>query len=535
MVELSIFLDIFKQMCDNTKRIYRKGGLIMNDGEKMWTVEISFGGPPKPEQPISKPSEPLSTPKDDRNGQFTLVPKEEKTTEDSKKQAFLRLRDNVFNMNRGPVNNTFLNQAKKYEYAEVKPAPPVSFMCYWPTYDVMSAPQLDWYLYWRELVRNNTYPHTTLSYIFLYIYELINEIGVENPGDGFVKLCHVWWEYRKTYNSLDRYLKNWISDYIAIHFSQGLPPELLQQITNLDVKILLPEGIILESLLDGGENSSDAGYVLDLTLKYSSYNIEKSKFYQTSDQYFIRQYLAGVIFRLNAHIKKQTGKGIFQSFSDDTPKRRMPYQNAIYQGNVKSVEYGRYTFADNKKLKEFLGDMIKAAENSLRKLTGYKGRLKTNLNPEYARLIDKYITRRQKEEIIEKQSRVNIDKSKVKEIIIHSDIIRDKLLAGIDTAEEETPALAQPSPAVSTQIQTADTQVYSDFDNAFNDNLTSTQRGILEFIKAGQPVDLASLALKFAGVFVQTEIDLINEAALEYLGDILIISDNDVFTIQDIL
>lgn len=511
----------------------------MDDSEKMWTVEITFDRPVKgPQKDLSQPARKEDPPpalSENQRGQFTLTGEKEK--EDLKKLAFLRLRDTVFNMNQGPVNNTFLEQAKKYEYTDAKPSPPVSFLCYWPTYDVMSKSQLDWYFYWRELVRNKIYPHTTLSYIFLYIYELINEVGIESPEDGLIKICSVWSAYRKTYNSLDRYLKNWIYDYIEIHFGQTLPEGPLNQITDREIKKLLPDGIIIESILLEGEDSPDAGLIYDYVLKYSSYNIEKSKFFQTGDQDFIRTYLTGVIIRLNGYMVKKTQKGIFQSYSNQGTKRRMPYQNAVYQGNVKSIEYGRYSYGENKVFKDFLADIVKSAENSLRKLVNHKGKLKTELNAEYVRFIDKYVSQRQKNEIIENRSRVEIDKTKVNEIIVHSDIIREKLLSGIESNEAEE-AFTPPVIPVREirQAESIDASFPSSGSQAFYENLTSTQKEILLFIKEkNTPVSLSELTGKFNGIFVQTEIDFINEVSLEYLGDIIILSDNDSFTVQDIL
>ena len=60
----------------------------MNDGEKMWTVEISFGGPPKPEQPISKPSEPLSTPRMTETASLPLSPRRKRQPRTLKSKPF---------------------------------------------------------------------------------------------------------------------------------------------------------------------------------------------------------------------------------------------------------------------------------------------------------------------------------------------------------------------------------------------------------------------------------------------------------------
>jgi hypothetical protein len=50
------------------------------------------------------------------------------------------------------------------------PCHAVPFFSYMPQYDQMSRAQLDWYLYWRDCVRNGEYPDTDYSYIFLYLF-----------------------------------------------------------------------------------------------------------------------------------------------------------------------------------------------------------------------------------------------------------------------------------------------------------------------------------------------------------------------------
>lgn len=524
----------------------------MSGGDKLYTIEINFGsGTPLKTETIAPPAvnipavnintdtkSSVSFPESSKTGQPEFSADRTKAAQDAKRQEFLRLRDTIFNKNKGPVNNTFLEQARKYADKEAEPSPPVSFLCYWPTYDVMSESQLKWYFCWREFVRNGTYPHTTLSYIFVYIYELINEVGITDAEDGLIKLCSLWSAYRKLYTALDRYMGGWIADYIAIHFPQGLPEGTLERVVDKEIKKKLPENVIIESLFNGGERSSAAEEILVYIFKYSAYNPEKSKFYQTGDKEFIRSYLAGAFHRLNDYMKKKTGKGIFASFTPEKPKRRMPYQNAIYQGGVRSVDCGQYDYAENKKLKDFIANVVKAAENALRKLVGYKGKLKTELTPEYVGLIDKYIAERRKNEIIERRSKIDIDKSKVRQIIDGSDIIRERLLSGIDNGDTESVAdavmpLSQQTEEIPAMIASDDD--YTDPYDRLLETLTDIQRSILLYIgENGGAAGLAELSVRFGGVFVQTEIDGINESSIEYLGDILILTEGDLLAIQEI-
>ena len=55
------------------------------------------------------------------------------------------------------------------------------FVQYFPTYQSMNDHQLRGYFSWRTSVRRGIINKTSLSFVFLYIYELINQIGVRSP------------------------------------------------------------------------------------------------------------------------------------------------------------------------------------------------------------------------------------------------------------------------------------------------------------------------------------------------------------------
>lgn len=63
-----------------------------------------------------------------------------------------------------------------------------TFKSYFPTYNAMSDRQLRGYFTWRAQVRRGTVEETSTSFAFLYLYELICGIGVDNPLDGFNKI-----------------------------------------------------------------------------------------------------------------------------------------------------------------------------------------------------------------------------------------------------------------------------------------------------------------------------------------------------------
>lgn len=109
---------------------------------------------------------------------------------------------------------------------------------YFPTYNAMSDRQLRGYFTWRAQVRRGTVEETSTSFAFLYLYELICGIGVDNPLDGFNKIKAFWDVYRAFEPGIDRFARVWLQDYAVFH---GLDPKLLR-----DSKTVMFDNALIE-------------------------------------------------------------------------------------------------------------------------------------------------------------------------------------------------------------------------------------------------------------------------------------------------
>lgn len=113
-----------------------------------------------------------------------------------------------------------------------------TFKSYFPTYNAMSDRQLRGYFTWRAQVRRKKVEETSTSFAFLYLYELICGIGVDNPRDGFRKIKAFWESYRAYEPGIDRFARVWLQDYAVFH---GLDPKLLS-----DSKTVLFDKALIE-------------------------------------------------------------------------------------------------------------------------------------------------------------------------------------------------------------------------------------------------------------------------------------------------
>lgn len=113
-----------------------------------------------------------------------------------------------------------------------------TFKSYFPTYNAMSDRQLRGYFTWRAQVRRGTVEETSTSFAFLYLYELICGIGVDDPLNGFNKIKAFWDAYRAFEPGIDRFARVWLQDYAVFH---GLDPKLLR-----DSKTVMFDNALLE-------------------------------------------------------------------------------------------------------------------------------------------------------------------------------------------------------------------------------------------------------------------------------------------------
>ena len=113
-----------------------------------------------------------------------------------------------------------------------------TFKSYFPTYNAMSDRQLRGYFTWRAQVRRGTVEETSTSFAFLYLYELICGIGIDDPLEGFNKIKAFWDVYRAFEPGIDRFARVWLQYYAVFH---GLDPKLLR-----DSKTVMFDNALIE-------------------------------------------------------------------------------------------------------------------------------------------------------------------------------------------------------------------------------------------------------------------------------------------------
>ena len=267
------------------------------------------------------------------------------------------------------------------------PCASVPFFSYMPQYDQMNRAQLDWYLYWRDCVRSGEYPDTDYSYIFLYLFEIINLTDRIAPIDGQRQMCEIWRRYRKAYPLLNRYLADWICDYSLIH--RISPPAQ----TLADLLPVIAENSSFKEFYacpTGNDTAQDSQIYLTFC---TNYEYRKSKLY-----------LAGKAqaCAMNEHIPAAISIAVQaleeQNISFATTKMqkatlsRDSFIGALCSGHMKRrIEVDYCSFNRSHELRFLITDIIKYTENKLRGLFGMKSKLSVYALPDQVKaILDEY-------------------------------------------------------------------------------------------------------------------------------------------------
>ncbi|MDO3411283.1 TerB N-terminal domain-containing protein [Saccharibacillus sp. CPCC 101409] len=253
-------------------------------------------------------------------------------------------------------------------------APFVPFSSYWPTYGAMKPEQERWYFYWRSEFRAGRKHETDLSYLFLYIYELINGIGWDDPRAGLDEMIRVWEAYRARFRRLDGYMGDWAREFALVH-ALDLPdsPALEQTAGQL-------KGELLDLELEGRFAAEPVDLNWDLIARLSDYDAAAGRFYKESGKKTMRRVAPRIVAAVDDYLVRTRGirlTGLFRA-ADNRITERYLFRSAVYDPEL----YGRTFLVRAPKLglhaplRQFMTQLLRQTENELRARFKFGGRLR---------------------------------------------------------------------------------------------------------------------------------------------------------------
>lgn len=417
----------------------------------------------------------------------------------------------------------------------------VPFFSYMPQYDQMNRSQLAWYLYWRDRVRAGEYLDTDYSYIFLYLFEIINLPDKIPPEQGQLMLCRIWRRYRDDYPLLNRYLADWICDYSLIHHLQPPADELSGVLRSIAEQSSFKEFYACPT---GDDATQDARIYL---LFCTNYDYHKSKLYLADKERAAA---------LDRHIPRalSTVLGGLQdekfAFADTRMQTatmsRDTFIGALCSGEMKRrVEVDYCSFQRSHELRFLITDIIKYTENKLRAYFGVKSKLSIYALPDKIKtILDAYFAevlptkRRVKEGEADRPAyeafydlpMSELSPEHAAEIERSSWDVTQQLVDAFD----DDSANAQEAPAVSTEsvrepVMSSPNSVVDIDEEPIEDALPHR-----EFVLAALAADAEAQRdlAREKGLLPDAMAEQINEASVDLLGDIILEqNDNGIYVV----
>ncbi|AZK47917.1 TerB N-terminal domain-containing protein [Paenibacillus lentus] len=445
----------------------------------------------------------------------------------------------------------FVEQARVLEWENEAVAEFIPFHAYWPTYEQMQPRQLRWYLYWRGEVRSGRYPDTDLSYLFVYLYELIHGVGWSEPAEGYELMRRVWLAYRERYPELDGYVREWLYDYSLVFELEVPPAEPLQK---------LPRGLSRElKELEWKRRFTAEPLVLtwDMLRTMIDYDVEKSRFYTGQGRKDLQLYVPKVVSIVDAYLFKSEGARLLERFMPREKKVSRPlFRTAVYDHELygRSISVSVLPISEHLPLRSFLTQLARFTENKLRELAGFRGKLRgITIEPAVEELVVRYLHRDLEQRKVEK-ARVHLSKVKINTVKLHrlqreSDEVRDMLMAEeqveIDferlqiepvlragsmsaySKRRDEEVSSEGGKQVEIAAEAAATGLSQEWRELFA-QLSGAHRELLSVLLNGENTAARFRIAEQAGSMPELLLDEINEISMEWMGDLLVDGDEIV-------
>lgn len=458
---------------------------------------------------------------------------------DERRELFLKMRRLSQNIGfpSGPNDRLqavlFYKQARFMEHYEDDYDGNAAFSMYFPSYQTMGYEQLRTYFSWRSGVRKGIVRRTSFSYVFVYIYELINNIGVENAMDGLQKFLFIWDSYRAYDKKLDRYLNNWVKDYYITNGFDIPFDELLQK----------NEALGKLFSYSGPETFFDYYY------PYSDYKIKQSSFYTSKTEKMINDCFNFVIRSLNEFLSGQNVVFDDLIFYGSHDNIWVPFEKALYCSFSRQIknrtvqfsetesyrcENGRWTTSKNrvnrKNGRALIGYILRRIERFLRKAVKYKHVIaaeRKNVSAfELARKIsdpadlfaqvDKAILSYYK---LLQRVEITVDEKELEKIRENAEIIQNKLIVEPQEPENDAPPAVKIIPPVHNIPEPpADSHDTGGW-KLFFCSLDETERTVLRMVLQNASMKEILDYSKNCGIMPEVLVDTINGKAIEAAGD----------------
>lgn len=327
---------------------------------------------------------------------------------------------------------------------------PAAAKSYLPTYQTLSDEELRGYFTWRTRLRRGEYQKTSHTFMLLYLSELINQIGVPNPWEGYQKLLQLLKAYHYDEWITSR-VRCWTADYIIYY--------------GLDRSLFCNSGQIAEdhalNVMDEIASREDSE-IIDAARLLAPRWLERSRFYaeyaEDMNTVIVRS-LRRIAAHFDTHFKKTMAQYYFGSshrsqirlfenvlFCDPLKRKDVRYE--VNEQRIYLCENGVWYLIErhaNPRKDERLTELLKAVDAAMREASGFGNPIRTKLKSRWTlQIVSEEARRYYGEQQAAEAQKVSIDFTKLGRIREDAEITRDRLIVYEEAPEEARPAPSSP-------------------------------------------------------------------------------------------
>lgn len=394
------------------------------------------------------------------------------------------------------------------------------FHQYFPTYNDMNIRQLRGYFSWRSQVRKGNYEKIPTSFAYLYLYELINRIGVSSYEEALSKMREFEIKFIESGigdKRIQRDLRQWMLGIIVL---QGIEPKIAKKY--LSSEIIGKDELTLALL--SPQNHSDEEIFNALCAHYGD-RLLTSAVIKKHGSYGV--HLFAQVWRLTFEEYSEIGENLFEKcFGHRSTYRWYPFSNAIYMEYINP----KWTSYELNECRKYIFKHASWYENSYHKMN-FNRAIFCGLIHEADRKLRLYLktghplTAKSDEswasahvdKVIEIDRKEKLEKAKPKVSISFDNLdkIRKDALTTMDSllSDEERDIIEEVNEVDIAMDYKLETEV---FENKYNIALEETELQIISLLLNDKSVDdIIAKNLSLPEVLA----DKINEVFFEEIGD----------------
>lgn len=416
-----------------------------------------------------------------------------------------------------PREQLFVMQARRFASFEDDCEYARDVLRYYPTYQSLTDRELRAYFTWRARWRRGRREKTWLSFAFLYLYELLNQIGAADPVDGFERLRAFGRDYGALDKGIEKYLGDWLRDYVVYN---RLDPVLLADSERLAADRQL-------ALLRKPGDVSDSDLFAALCA-VSSYRLDRSVLV-SRESALCEAVFPRVFRRVSAYYEKHRTQSLAEAWFGTVETRPVTlFESAVFWSErppedcdialsplrVYQCRGGRWFLrapecAEGRNRK--LGELMRTVDSRLREAAGIGSAVQPGLSTKWIlKAIDEEIAAFQAQKQAEEARRVRFDFSRLAGIRADAAETREKLIVDEEREEEAPPAPVEEVPEDGS-------------------GLSEDEARLLRCLLSGEGLGW----LREKGLLPSVLVDAVNEKLYERFGDTVLLDSEPPALVED--